>query len=142
MRPIALLLLAGCATPELSTITGELLDAREVGGFYCFQVKNEETNLLCRRPYTNANEDVVKNALSWLTFYGEGSEVVVVGMTEDTDEVTQGIDLVPVLMRVYDPNRDVWLELDLTAGDNQLKELAWELLSEQLPRTARRMLLR
>ena len=68
-----------------------------------------------------------------------GEEVVVTGTlvdgeTASEDEILAGIDLVPSLVGIHDPQRGRWLVIDLNFDDSIAKELTVGVFRSHLPR--------
>ncbi len=76
-------------------------------------------------------------AYGWSPLSGE--EVVVTGTLVDgssasEDEILSGIDLVPALVGIHDPQRGRWLVIDLSFEDSLAKELTLGVFRSHLPR--------
>ncbi len=76
-------------------------------------------------------------AYGWSPLSGE--EVVVTGTLVDgssasKDEILAGIDLVPALVGIHDPQRGRWLVIDMSFEDSIAKELTLGVIRSHLPR--------
>ena len=76
-------------------------------------------------------------AYGWSPLSGE--EVVVTGTLVDgrsasKDEILAGIDLVPALVGIHDPQRGRWLVIDLSFEDSIAKQLTLGVFRSHLPR--------
>ncbi len=76
-------------------------------------------------------------AYGWSPLSGE--EVVVTGTLVDgsiasEDEILAGIDLVPALVGIHDPQRGRWLVIDLSFDDSIAKEMTLGVFRSHLPR--------
>ncbi len=65
-------------------------------------------------------------------------EIVLTGVMLGPDgvfeeEIVGGVDLVPYLVAIHDPQRDRWLVLDLTFNDGVAKEVMLQVLQKQVP---------
>ncbi|MEE8556909.1 MAG: hypothetical protein V3T14_03380 [Myxococcota bacterium] len=54
------------------------------------------------------------------------------------EEVLSGVDLVPYILGIHDPQRESWLFLDLTTGDSLPREIFLNLLQEGAPGVLRK----
>ena len=65
-------------------------------------------------------------------------EIVLTGVMLGPDgvfeeEIVGGVDLVPYLVAIHDPQRDRWLVLDLTFNDGVAKAVMLEVLQKRVP---------
>lgn len=138
---LALILLIACASApndKIVVIKGTMISAEKVAGFYCFRVSTDTVLQMCRRPPTPTNKDVAKHAIGWIKYYGEHSQVIIAGYHIDgINEVHSGIDLIPLMLKIYDVDRDTWVEIDLTYGDSIAAEIARGAIGNVFPQLIR-----